>query len=241
MPRNFICCVLLLLSFGAAALLRGGAASAHGGGPNLSLYCQEKHGRAASARYNVSTSRWNCVLPGQIRVDTIKPDEVADIDVVAVCQRQYRTEKAHFHEGDDVHREASVHCGEVDGFVAKPTANASMNICHRRGGGSLWIAYAYFDATDRTRGWSTVGWFEVVAGSCRRIVLDRPYRDDLYIYGRHAGDAAIDGGDASFCLNVEASFARANADKDPCRGAALRRVPMRKLLRDGAVFSWTFE
>jgi uncharacterized membrane protein len=244
---------LLPMWFAATALaLSPEVAQAHGKRVNLTEYCNAANSPNGGifalkwrAEYSKTRGAWTCTAQS-MGLGNVNTYEVP-LDPRKACDWKWGTTQAHFHEGDDVTLESSVHCGLADGLVARDAGALMMTtlrLCNRSATPRVRAAYASWDTRDRNHlGWTSEGWYGINRGECVDLEIDEGFTGDVYIYGMEGygmSGTTWEGADAKFCVDAEKSFEVTKSDEASCGSAPYKRVGMFKYRVSPGVNTWNF-
>ena len=232
-----------------ASLFSPEAAQAHGKPVNLTEYCAAINRTGALfpltwvAKYSTSRGAWTCYAVG-VSFGMQKEFETP-LDPRKACEWKWGLTQAHFHEGDDVTLESSVHCGLADGLVARDALTTTfLRLCNNSATPRLRAAYASWDTRDRNHlGWTSEGWYAINRGECIDLEIDEGFTGDVYIYGMEGYGMAgsiWEGPDAKFCIDAEKSFEITTSDVASCGSAPYKRVGMYKYGVTPGMNTWNF-
>lgn len=221
------------------------AAQAHGKHVNLDEYCnvlKSAGGFLAPkwyAEYSKQRGAWTCVST-QYGYGNVNVYE-APLDPRKACEWKWGLSQAHFHAGDDVTSQSSVHCGQADGLIARDALTTTMlQLCNRSATPRVSAAYAFWDTRDRNRpGWTSEGWYGINRGECVDLQIAVGFTGYVYVYGT-GGETTWEGPDHKFCIDAENAFKVTDSDKASCGSAPYKRVGMFKVDVTPGVNSWNF-
>jgi uncharacterized membrane protein len=236
-----------------ACMLWPTTAHAHGKPINLDEYCVAAYGPkggiilpapAWRAEYDTNRGAWRCFRPKYIGLG-IEAEAEAPLDPRKACEWRWGLSQAHFHEGDDVTSQSSVHCGIVDGLVPRGAGVMTMlRLCNHSSIPRVRAAYAAWDTRDANRpGWTSEGWYPINRGDCLDLEVYVGYAADVYIYGMSGYDAAAtvwEGPDAKFCVDGTTNFEITTSDLASCGAHPYKRVRMFKYRVAPGVNTWNF-
>lgn len=221
-------------------------AQAHGKPINLTDYCNAANSPQGGifslkweAEYSKKRGAWTCTASAW-GYGTYNAYEVP-LDPRKACDWKWGLKQAHFHEGDDVTSESSVHCGLADGLVARDALTATvLRLCNHSASPRVSAAYAYWDVRNRNSpGWTSEGWYSIERGACRDFTVGQGFTGYVYIYGMD-GSSTWEGPDHRFCIDVENVFEITDSDKASCGSAPYKRVGMFKFDVNPRVNTWNF-
>jgi uncharacterized membrane protein len=224
-------------------------AQAHGKHVNLTAYCAAANKSNALfqltwvAKYSKQRSAWTCYSSAFTFAGTKEYE--SPLDPRKACEWRYGLTQAHFHQGDDVTLESSVHCGEADGLVARDALTTTMlRLCNNSATPRLRAAYASWDTRNRNHlGWTSEGWYAINRGECIDLEIDEGFTGDVYIFGMEGygmTGATWEGPDARFCVDIEKSFEVLTSDEASCGSAPYKRVGMFKYAVSPGMNTWNF-
>jgi uncharacterized membrane protein len=122
-------------------------------------------------------------------------------------------------------------------YLPQPKST-DLNLCNRSSRPTIYVAVAQY--VDADAGWISRGWFNVPAGRCSKIEIDKEYSGSVYVYGSAADGTEWDGGDAKFCVNNSEPFEFDNADRINCAASDSTIVGMAKLDVRPGTNTWNF-
>jgi uncharacterized membrane protein len=222
------------------------SASAHGRQVNLDEYCAATNSSRDPlapkfrAVYNRKRGAWTCFRPGNIGLEMNLEIE-RPLDPRKACEWKWGLKQAHFHQGDNVASQSSVHCGLADGPVARDAGKMTvLRLCNHSDTQQVLAAYAWWDTRNRTNpGWTSEGWYGIERGQCIDLEVAEAFTGPVYIYGM-AESGTWTGPDAKFCVDVTNSFEVRHSDQASCGAHPFRRVGMSKFQVSPGVNPWNY-
>jgi uncharacterized membrane protein len=222
------------------------SASAHGRLVNLDEYCAATNASRDPlapkfrAVYSPKRGAWTCYRPGNIGLE-MNVEIERPLDPRKACEWKWGVKQAHFHQGDNVASQKSVHCGLADGPVARDAGKMTvLRLCNNSDTPRIHAAYASWDTRQRNNpGWTSAGWYAIERAQCLDLEVGDGFTGPVYAYGM-AASKAWPGPDAQFCVDVTKSFEVTQSDQASCGAPAFKRVGMYKVDVRPGVNTWSF-